>query len=99
MHESAVSAYAAQLLDADNPDDMPELQRLQGDPNVEFIDRLDTQMANLANLRPAPPPELLAEPGRWAYYPWRRAVVAVLGPRGYRAVRLDRNRNNITSAE
>lgn len=99
MHESAVSAYAAQLLDADNPDDMPELQRLQGDPNVEFIDRLDTQMANLANLRPAPPTELLTEPGRWAYYPWRRAVVAVLGPRGYRAVRLDRNRNNITSAE
>lgn len=40
-----------------------------------------------------------AEPGRWAYYPWRRAVVAVLGPRGFRAVRLDRNRNNITSAE
>lgn len=31
--------------------------------------------------------------------PWRRAVVAVLGPHGYRAVRLDRNRNNITPPE
>src|SRR6516164_5968682 len=34
-----------------------------------------------------------------AYYPWRRAVVAVLGPRAFRAVRLDRNRNMITAEE
>ena len=42
---------------------------------------------------------MLAEGGQWAYYPWRRTVVAVLGPRGFRAVRLDRNRNMITAAE
>lgn len=99
MDESAVSAYSAQLLDADAPDGDTTLQRLHADPAVEFIDRLDSQLANLASLRPSPRPDLLAEPGRWAYYPWRRAVVAVLGPRGYRAVRLDRNRNNITPAE
>ncbi len=33
------------------------------------------------------------------YYPWRRAVVAVLGPQGFRAVRLDRNRNVVTADE
>ena len=38
-------------------------------------------------------------PLRWAYYPWRRAVVGVLGPRGFRTVRLDRNRNLITADE
>ena len=42
---------------------------------------------------------MLAEGGQWAYYPWRRTVVAVLGPQGFRAVRLDRNRNMITAAE
>lgn len=99
MDVSAVSAYSAQILDTDAPDGDPVLRRLQADPSVEFIDRLDTQLANLGGLRPAPHPDLLAEPSRWAYYPWRRAVVAVLGPRGYRAVRLDRNRNNITPAE
>ena len=36
----------------------------------------------LRSLRPPPDEELVAEPCRWAYYPWRRTVVAVLGPRG-----------------
>ncbi len=99
MDEAAVSAYSAQILDADAPEDDAVLRRLQADPSVEFIDRLDTQVANLRSLRPGPDRELLAEPRRWAYYPWRRAVVVILGPRGYRAVRLDRNRNNITPAE
>lgn len=99
MDVSAVSAYSAQLLDVNAPDGDAALRRLQADPAVEFIDRLDIQLANLGGLRPAPHPELLTEPSRWAYYPWRRTVVAVLGPRGYRAVRLDRNRNSITPAE
>ncbi|APD84191.1 Rv1355c family protein [Mycobacterium intracellulare] len=99
MDVYAVSAYSAQILDADAPDGDQALRRLRTDPGVEFIDRLDTQLANLGALRPAPHPDLLTEASRWAYYPWRRAVVAVLGPRGYRAVRLDRNRNNITPAE
>lgn len=99
MDEPAVSAYAAQILDPDEPHDSAELRRLQADPGVEIIDRLDAQLAQLAGLRPTARAELLAEPSRWAYYPWRRAMVAVLGPRGYRVVRLDRNRNNITPAE
>jgi molybdopterin/thiamine biosynthesis adenylyltransferase len=36
---------------------------------------------------------------RWAYYPWRRAAVGVLGPLGFRTLRLDRNRNLITADE
>lgn len=99
MDDSAVSAYSAQVLDTDAPAGDAALRRLQADPSVEFIDRLDAQVACLGSIRPSPHPDLLAEPGRWAYYPWRRAVVAILGPRGYRAVRLDRNRNNITPAE
>jgi molybdopterin/thiamine biosynthesis adenylyltransferase len=99
MDEPAVTAYTAQILDADASDDSVVLRRLEADPSVEFIDRLDAQLADLERLRPTPGHELLGEPSRCAYYPWRRTVVAVLGPRGYRAVRLDRNRNNITSAE
>lgn len=75
------------------------LEWLRADPNVDFLDHRDGQLASLRGLRPPPGPELLAEPGRWAYYPWRRTVVAVLGPQGFRAVRLDRNRNNITTHE
>jgi molybdopterin/thiamine biosynthesis adenylyltransferase len=99
MDEPDVNAYSAQILDPDLPADSSLLQRLRTDPAVDVIDHRDAQLASLRGLRPAPGPELLAEPGRWAYYPWRRAVVAVLGPRGFRTVRLDRNRNNITAEE
>lgn len=99
MDEPHVNAYAAQILDPDNPADSSLLHRLRAEPDVDFLDHRDTQLASLRRLRPEPDPELLAEPGRWAYYPWRRTVVAVLGPRGFRTVRLDRNRNNITAEE
>ena len=66
---------------------------------IEFIDHSDSQLEEVRKLLPPPDPELVAEPCRWAYYPWRRTVVAVLGPRAFRALRLDRNRNMITAEE
>lgn len=93
------TAYRAQILDPEQAADAAVLQRLRADPEVQFIDHREAQLSGLRGLRPPPGEELLAESGRWAYYPWRRTVVAVLGPRGFRAVRLDRNRNNITAAE
>ncbi|PRC59468.1 hypothetical protein C6A85_23270, partial [Mycobacterium sp. ITM-2017-0098] len=36
---------------------------------------------------------------RWAYYPWRRTVVGILGPQAYARVRTDRNRNLVTVHE
>ncbi|MEB4210056.1 Rv1355c family protein [Mycobacterium sp. 94-17] len=99
MHEPDESAYRAHILDPADPADGSALQRLRADPGVVFIDHLDAQRANLGGLRPRPDDELVAEPARWAYFAWRRTAVAVLGPRGFRAVRLDRNRNNITPRE
>ncbi|GAS89081.1 Rv1355c family protein [Mycolicibacterium brisbanense] len=91
--------YSAHVLDPTEPGDNALLDELRADPDIEFLDAHDAQLASLRTLRPAPADELLSEGRRWAYYPWRRAVVAVLGPRGFQALRLDRNRNNITAAE
>jgi molybdopterin/thiamine biosynthesis adenylyltransferase len=93
------ATYSAQILDPDDPADSAVLERLRADPNMDFLDHRDAQLTGLRRLRPPPNPELLGEPGRWAYFPWRRTAVAVLGPQGFRAVRLDRNRNNITTRE
>ena len=79
--------------------DDPLLAELRAEPGIDVIDRADRQRDALRNLLPSPPDDLLAEPVRWAYYPWRRTVVSVLGPRAFRRVRLDRNRNLITTAE
>ncbi len=92
-------AHTAHVLDPTVATDRELLDRLRSDPTVEILDRRDEQIAGLTKLRPAPREEVLAEGIRWAYYPWRRAVVAVLGPLGFRSLRLDRNRNNITASE
>ena len=94
-----IAACTASVLDSENAADKAVLDQLRDDPVIEFVDHRDTQLAELRGLLPPPGPELAAEPCRWAYYPWRRAAVAVLGPRGFRAVRLDRNRNVVTAEE
>src|SRR3984885_12807933 len=97
--EPSITSCTAQVLSAANPEDDAVLEQLRADPVIEFIDHREEQLEELRRLRPPPDPELVAEPCRWAYYPWRRTVVAVLGPRAFRAVRLDRNRNLITAEE
>lgn len=82
------TAYSAQILDPTNPGDNARLDELRADPDIDFLDDHEAQLESLRTLRPAPADELLREERRWAYYPWRRAVVAVLGPRGFQALRL-----------
>lgn len=96
---SAAGTASATILNPADPADAERLDRLRADPTIQVLDYHETELANLRRLRPAPGAELVDEPGRWAYYPWRRTVVSILGPNGFRALRLDRNRNNITSGE
>lgn len=92
-------SYTAVLLDEEDDDARRQLDELRADPRIEFVDLRSEQAAGLRVLRPPADPALFDEPTRWAYFPWRRTVVGVLGPRAFRAVRLDRNRNLITAAE
>lgn len=80
-------------------DDDAALRPLLADPMTEVLDTVARQQAALAALHPPADPELAGEPIRWAYYPWRRTAVSVLGPRAFRRLRLDRNRNLITADE
>ena len=69
-------------------------------PSLQVIDRLAEQREQLADVKPTPNAlSLEDEPQRWIYYPWRRAVVRLLGPRSFGMLRLDRNRNKLTRAE
>ncbi|RFD26695.1 Rv1355c family protein [Mycobacterium uberis] len=99
MTKSDAIAYRAQILDPSDAVDHAVLERLRADPKVEFLDHREAQLSSLRSLLPVPDDEVLAEPTRWAYYSWRRTAVAVLGLRGFRTLRLDRNRNNITAQE
>jgi molybdopterin/thiamine biosynthesis adenylyltransferase len=94
-----VGAFSAQILNPADADDSLLLDRLRHDARVEFIDHRAELLKSLQLLCPSPDAETLAEQAAWAYYPWRRAVVGVLGPRALRALRLDRNRHLITAEE
>jgi molybdopterin/thiamine biosynthesis adenylyltransferase/nitroreductase len=97
--DGAAAAFRARILDEDEPDDRRLLDDLRADPTIEVVDLRADLLGHLRQLRPTPDPDVLAEPTAWAYLPWRRSVVGILGPRGYRALRLDRNRNLITADE
>ncbi|MFE3754501.1 Rv1355c family protein [Nocardia tengchongensis] len=75
------------------------LAQLLSDPAVEVRDLREDLRAEFAGL--LSPPELSesSDSDRWVYYPWRRVVIALPGPQLLRAVRLDRNRNNLTRSE
>ena len=87
------------VLRDDDPDDRVVLDGLRSNPRIEVVDRFAEQLATARRRLPPPDPDFLSEPRRWVYYPWRRMVVAVLGPRAFRAVRLDRNRHLVTTEE
>jgi molybdopterin/thiamine biosynthesis adenylyltransferase len=93
------TACNAQVLDEEIPADNVVLQGLRADPRIEFVDTRAQQAAGVRELHPPVPAEVSAEPTRWAYYPWRRTAVGVLGPRAFRELRLNRNKNLITADE
>ena len=91
--------YQAVILDPRKGADDELLAELRSDPAILFTEVATKQRAALRGLTPSPDPGLLDEPARWVYYPWRRAVIDVLGPTAYRRLRLDRNRHLITAEE
>ncbi|MEU1984385.1 Rv1355c family protein [Nocardia sp. NPDC019395] len=91
--------YRPLVLDPGDPEDERALAGLRGIPYIEFNDLRGLLAAEFGRLND--PPDTAEGPAddRWVYYPWRRSVIVVPGPRTFRAIRLDRNRNKLTRAE
>jgi ThiF family/Nitroreductase family len=95
----AAVAWRPVVLDVQERAHREVLQVLREDPSLQILDRLTEQRAELEAIRPAPSASLLDDGQRWVYFPWRRAVVRLLAPRSFSALRLDRNRNKLTREE
>lgn len=87
------------LYDESNNEDVEALRELTADPAVVVVDGRSAQRADLADVVSLMPGDVVAHPGCWVYYPWRRTLVGVLGEDAFRMLRLDRNRNKITRHE
>lgn len=92
-------SYRAVLLDPTRAEDAGTVAELRADPVVETVDTWAVQHEALLRALTADEVELADEESRWAYYPWRRTLVRILGPQSFRRLRLDRNRNLITIDE
>ena len=97
--DTQTKAWRPLVLDVRARDQREMLRVLREDSSLQVIDRLAEQREQLSGIVPPPAPSLEDEAQRWIYYPWRRAVVRLLGPRAFGTLRLDRNRNKITRAE
>ncbi len=96
-----VSLYSRHpvVLDVTRRSDREVMRVLREDPALEVVDRFEDQRSQLTAVRPVAEEAARRDVQRWVYYPWRRAVVRVLGPRAFDRVRLDRNRHKITADE
>lgn len=95
----STTSSRALVLDARRRDQREVLQVLRQDHALQVHDRYDEQRAQLEAVVPRPSQGLLDEGQRWAYLPWRRSLVRLLAPRGFSALRLDRNRNKLSAEE
>jgi nitroreductase len=92
-------SWKPQVLDQGDPDQFRVARALLADASLVISDHLDEQLHELAAVRPGLDPEMAAEAPRWVHYPWRSSMVRILGPSAFRRLRLDRNRNKITTDE
>jgi molybdopterin/thiamine biosynthesis adenylyltransferase/nitroreductase len=88
-----------EVLDERLAGDYARLAEIAADPAVEQLDRWAEQVDALHRARPELGAAAGDEPSRWVHYPWRRSLVKLLGPAGFAMLRLDRNRNKVTSTE
>ncbi|WP_181696702.1 Rv1355c family protein [Nocardia sp. GTS18] len=100
MNEPApqTADYRPRLFDPRDPIDRATLRQLADTPGIQTVDLRAGLRAELDQLT-GPPPGLDPGEERWVHYPWRNALVAVLGPDAFAAIRSDRNRNKLTRAE
>ncbi len=92
-------AYRPLVLDVTTRAQREVLRTLREEESLQVLDRYDEQHTQLGSLIDVAPGEIANDGQRWVYYPWRRAVVRVLGPRSFEVLRLNRNRNKITKKE
>ncbi|MGU3431910.1 Rv1355c family protein [Actinomycetes bacterium M1A6_2h] len=99
MSESEHYVSEHRILDPSQTGDSAEIDRLIADGTTSVLDTTTEQLHSFDALLPQTDAGSRADGTRWIHYPWRHALVRLLGPTSFRRLRLDRNRNKITLPE
>lgn len=92
-------AHRATILRTDRENDLIQLREIRESPSIEILDHAPVMAQELRRLGIDASDGDESELARWAFYPWRCALVSLLGPGPFRTLRLDRNRYKITEEE
>jgi molybdopterin/thiamine biosynthesis adenylyltransferase len=92
-------AWRPLVLDVTTRGQREVLRVLREESSLQILDQFEDQRSQLDALVDLKPSHVVGDGQRWVYYPWRRAVVRLLGPRSFELLRLNRNRNKLTKKE
>ena len=93
------NAWQPLILNKNNPFQVHALNSLLSDASYKQHSALQSMKDEIDELLPPVTNELQEESSRWIVYPWRNVAVELLGPKSFKRLRCDRNRNKITDDE
>jgi len=99
IDERLTASWRPIVLDARSRPDRAIIEQLKRRSATTVFDHVSAQRTELGRLVPPVDPEILDEQPRSTYYQWRKTLVRMVGPRGYGALRVDRNRFKLTPLE
>ncbi|PWQ93578.1 Rv1355c family protein [Leucothrix arctica] len=97
--KSCPNSWTPLVLDEANPFHTKALESLLLDPDYEHRSAMKSMDDEMAELLPPVSQSLKDESHRWVAYPWRKVAIELLGPKSFKKLRCDRNRNKITDEE
>lgn len=91
--------YVPLIFDEENPFHSTAIESLLLDGNITQHHQYQSIQSELNELLPTASNELKAESKRWVVYPWKNVALEIPGPKSFKKLRTDRNRNKITDDE
>src|SRR6202034_3233326 len=82
LEERLTASWRPVILDARSRADRAIVEQLKRREATTVLDQVAHQRSELGRLVPPVDKELLDEPPRSVYYPWRKSLVRMVGPRG-----------------
>jgi molybdopterin/thiamine biosynthesis adenylyltransferase len=93
------NAWQPLILDKHNSFHKQTLDSILSDKSYKQHSALESMKDEIDELLPPVSDDLQKENSRWVVYPWRNVAIELLGPKSFKRLRCDRNRNKITDEE
>ena len=99
QHRNNANTWRPIILDEANPFHASALESLLVSSEYEKRTTFESMQVELSELIPPLKEDLQNESKRWVAYPWRKVALELVGPRSFKRLLRDRNRNKITDLE